>query len=210
MSPNRQRPRNIRARSPSTKIPRSTSECAARAQNAAASVSMEFAKNNTFVETTVFHRLILLIVGLGLILLTACAEVPSATVVQSTSIPNISTPSMSTTSTASIQVPASGVKQAGDLRVWIITNPSPPKAGNCTLDAYVIDSKGQPVSDAKLTFDLNMTNMNMGRNTVTPTLLGEGHYTSQVFFSMRGPWRVIITIVHAGQTNTTQFDFTVF
>ena len=192
------------------KIPRSTSEYAAPALNAAANLSMELAKNNKFEETSMFHKLILLIVGLGLILFTACAEVPSATVVQSTSVPNITTPSISTTNTASIKVPASGVKQAGDLRVWIINNPSPPKAGNCTMDAYVVDSKGQPVSDAKLTFDLNMTNMNMGRNTVTPTLLGAGHYTSRVFFSMRGPWRVIITIVHAGKTNTTRFDFTVY
>ena len=157
-----------------------------------------------------FQKLVLLIVGLGLIPFTACAKAPSTDVVQSTTIPNITTPSLSTTNSASIQVPASGVKQAGDLRVWIINNPSPPKAGNCTLDAYVIDSKGQPVSDATLTFDLNMTNMNMGKNTASPKLSGEGRYGSLVFFSMRGPWRVIITIVHAGQTNTTQFDFTVY
>ena len=157
-----------------------------------------------------FHKLILLIVGLSLIPLTACAEVSSADVVQSTTIPNISTPSISTTNTASIKIPASGVKQTGNLRVWIISSPSPAKAGNCTLDAYVIDSTGQPVSGAKLTFTLNMTNMNMGNQVVTPTLLGEGHYTSRVFFSMRGPWRVIITIVRTGQTNTTQFDFTVY
>jgi hypothetical protein len=151
------------------------------------------------------HKLILLIVGLGLIPLSACAKVPSANVVQST----ITTPSTSTTNSTSIQIPASGVKQAGNLRVWIINSPNPPKAGNCTLDAYVIDSTGQPVSDAKMTFTLNMTNMNMGNQVVTSTPLGEGHYTSRVFFSMRGPWRVIITIVRAGQTNTTQFDFTV-
>ena len=152
------------------------------------------------------HKLILLIVGLGLIPFTACAKVPSDNVGQST----ITALSISTTNTTSIQIPASGVKQAGNLRIWIINSPSPPKAGNCTLDAYVIDSTGQPVSDAKLTFTLNMTNMNMGNQVVTPTLLGEGHYTSRVFFSMRGPWRVIIAIVHAGQTNTTQFDFTVY
>jgi len=157
----------------------------------------------------VFHKLILLIAGLGLIPFTACAKVPSATVVQSTTIPSITTPSISTENTTSIQIPASGVKQAGDLRVWIINSPSPPKAGYCTLDAYVIDSTGQPVSDAKLTFDLNMTNMNMGRNVVTPTLVGNDHYNGQVFFSMPGPWRVTITIVRAGQTNTVRFDFTV-
>ena len=157
-----------------------------------------------------FHKLILLIVGLGLIPFTTCAKVPPATVVQSTTIPNITTSSMATGNTTSIQVPASGVKQAGDLRVWIINSPSPPKVGNCTLDAYVIDSKGQPVSDATLTFDLNMTNMNMGSHLVTPTLVGDGHYSGQVFLSMPGPWRATITIVHAGQTNTTQFDFTVY
>ena len=171
---------------------------------------MGLANNNTFEEATVFHKLILLIVGLGLIPFIACTKVPSATVVQSTTIPNITTPSISTENTTSIQIPASGVKQAGDLRVWILTTPNPPVSGVNTLEAFVVDSKGQPVSDATLTFDLNMTNMNMGKNTASPKLSGEGRYGSLVFFSMRGPWRVIITIVHAGQTNTTQFDFTVY
>lgn len=180
-------------------------ERATPALNAAADLSMGHAKKNTFEETTLVHKLILLIVGLGLIPFTTCAKVPSATVVQST----IAAPSMSTTNTTSIQVPASGVKQARDLRVWIISSPSPPKVGNCTLDAYVIDSKGQPVSDATLTFTMNMTNMNMVSHVVTPTLVGNGHYSGQVFLSMPGPWRVTITIARAGQTNTTQFDFTV-
>ena len=157
-----------------------------------------------------FQKLVLLIVGLGLIPFIACAKGASVTVVQSTTIPNITTSSISTENTASIQIPASGVKQAGDLRVWILTTPNPPVSGINTLEAFVVDSKGQPVSDATLTFDLNMTNMNMGKNTASPKLSGEGRYGSLVFFSMRGPWRVIITIVYAGQTNATQFDFTVY
>ena len=95
------------------------------------------------------------------------------------------------------------------MRVWILTTPNPPISGNNTLEAFVIDVNGQPVSDAVLTFDINMTNMNMGRSILRPSLVSAGRYSRAVFFSMSGPWRVIITVVRAGQTNTVQFDFTV-
>jgi hypothetical protein len=96
------------------------------------------------------------------------------------------------------------------MRVWIINNPNPARSGSNTMDAYIIDSNGQPVSDAQLTFSLNMTNMNMGRNVVTPVSVGNGQYSGKVYYSMGGPWRVTITIVRAGHTNTAQFDFTVY
>ena len=152
-----------------------------------------------------FYKTILLIAGLCLILYAACSKVPSQTTTEPSSI----APSTSIGNTTYIKVPASGFKQVGDLRVWIINSPDPPRAGSGTLDTYVIDSNGQPVSDAVLTYDINMTNMNMGRSILRPSLVSEGRYSRAVKYSMEGPWRVTITIVHAGQTSTTWFDFTV-
>jgi hypothetical protein len=189
-------------------------------------------KKNIIEKTTMFNKLVLLILGLALIATTACIKLPVATVTQSTTVPTIAasaattqnttstvtqpttSPIITTSSTAtekatSIQIPTSGVKQAGDLRVWILTAPNPLIRGSNTFEAFVIDIKGQPVSDAKLTFDFNMTNMNMGRNIVIPKLVSEGRYGGKVFFSMGGPWRVIISIERAGQTNTVRFDFRV-
>ena len=170
---------------------------------------MALAKKNRIEKTTMFNELMFLILGLALIAITACMKPPAATLTQPTATPSITTSSAATQNTTSIQVPSSGVKQAGDLRVWILTTPNPPISGSNNLEAFVIDTKGQLVSDAKLTFDINMTNMNMGRYVVSPALLGEGRYGRKVFFSMSGPWRVIISVERAGQTNTVRFDFTV-
>ena len=89
------------------------------------------------------------------------------------------------------------------------TTLNPPKPGNAVLDAYVVDAKGQPVNDAVLTFSINMTNMNMGNSSAQPPLVGDGHYSQTMRFSMAGPWRVTVTIVRGGQTSTAAFDFTV-
>ncbi len=91
----------------------------------------------------------------------------------------------------------------------MVTTPAPLKPGNGVLDAYLADENGQAVDDAVLTFTLNMTNMNMGNSVSKPALVGPGHYNKTVRFSMAGPWRVTVAIVHGGQTNTVAFDFTV-
>jgi hypothetical protein len=138
--------------------------------------------------------------------LAACSNrAPAATTPQTTAIVS----SITDGSSIPIQIPATGVKQAGDLRIWITTSPNPPKPGNATLDAYVIDSNGQPVDDAVLTYNINMTNMNMGTSVLRPSLVGDGHYSRVARFSMAGPWRVTITIARGGQTSTAAFDFTV-
>jgi hypothetical protein len=107
------------------------------------------------------------------------------------------------------QVPALGGKQSDDLLVWIFSDPNPPIRGDNTLEVFVADTDGQPISDAKLSFDIDMTNMSHGKNVVTSSSLGEGHYSGKVFFLMPGPWRVIVGIERAGQTNTVRFDFMV-
>ena len=154
-------------------------------------------------------RLMLLVIVFVLAAVTSCTKSPVATVPQTSSIPTNITSPTTISDTTPIQIPASGVKLAGDLRVWIVTVPSPPTSGNNTLEAFIIDVNGQPVSDAVLTFNFNMTNMNMGQSIYHPLMMSEGRYSSTVRFSMPGPWRVIITIVRGGQTSSVQFDFSV-
>jgi len=93
--------------------------------------------------------------------------------------------------------------------VWVFSNPNPPIRGTNTFEALVTDAKGQPVSDAALSFDIDMTNMSHGKNVVTASALGEGRYRGDVHFLMPGPWRVIVGIDRAGQTSTVRFDFMV-
>ncbi len=158
-----------------------------------------------------FKNSVMLVAVLGLISLSACSNVPSSISTPSSAVISATalTSQVQTVTDTTLHIPATGVKPAGSLRVWMITNPTPLKPGNGVLDAYVVDANGQPVDDAVLTFTINMTNMNMGNNVTQPPLVGPGHYSKTVRFSMAGPWRVTIKIVREGQTNTVAFDFNV-
>lgn len=101
-------------------------------------------------------------------------------------------------------------KQAADLTIALFSAPNPPIRGASTLEAVVTDAQGQPVTDAQVAFDLDMTNMSHGKNVILATPQGGGHYAGRVFFMMPGPWRVI-TIVQRPQQPIvqTRFDFQV-
>jgi hypothetical protein len=100
------------------------------------------------------------------------------------------------------------IKQAGSFWIELRTVPNPPISGNNTFTAFVT-AAGQAVSDVKVSFDFDMTNMSMGKYVVTPSLSGEGVYTGKVFLSMPGPWRVVVSIERAAQTSDARFDFLV-
>jgi hypothetical protein len=137
---------------------------------------------------------------------TACQKSPVATpTTWNPTTGPVATPTTQNPTTG--QVAPLGEGQTGDLTVKILSDHNPPVSGNNTFKAFITDPKGQTISDAKLTFDFDMTNMNMGSYVVTPSSLGEGWYSSAVSFSMPGPWRVIVRIDRAGQINTVEFDF---
>ena len=93
--------------------------------------------------------------------------------------------------------------------VWLFSQPAAPARGNDKLDAYVTDAAGQPVTDAKVSFDIDMTNMSHGKDVIAASATGNGHYSGQVFFLMPGPWRVIVTIQRGGQEVSARFDFNI-
>lgn len=101
-------------------------------------------------------------------------------------------------------------RQAGAYTVSLAGTPNPAVRGDNTLDATVTDASGQPVADAKVSFDIDMTNMSHGKNVVVAAPAGNGHYTGKVFYMMPGPWRVIVTVQRAGQAAASaRFDFSV-
>jgi hypothetical protein len=157
-------------------------------------------------ETNMLSKLL---VGLAAMLLAACVMLPAPSVDQPTAIPTLTPASSSPQDLTVKQVPALGGKPSGDLLVWIFSDPNPPIRGDNIFKAIVTDSNGKPITDATVSFDINMTNMNHGKNVVTAASLGEGRYSGNVFFLMPGPWRVIVGIERAGQTDTVRFDFTV-
>ena len=150
-----------------------------------------------------------LILGFIMITLTGCAMMQSNSAELPTPLPTF-TPALQTTSDPNItQAAALGGKQNGDLFVWIFSNPNPPIRGDNTFEALITDANGQPVTNAKISFDLDMTNMSHGKNVVEAEPIGEGHDAGAIHFLMPGPWRVIVAIERSGQTSTIRFDFNV-
>ena len=103
-----------------------------------------------------------------------------------------------------------GARQAADLTITLYSAPNPPTRGTNVLEAAVSDAQGQPVTDAQVAFDLDMTNMSHGKNVVAATPQGDGRYAGRAFFMMPGPWRVITFVQRPGQPMAqARFDFQV-
>jgi len=93
--------------------------------------------------------------------------------------------------------------------VWL-ASAAAPKRGTAQLEALVLDKDNQPVTDAAVSFDIDMTNMSHGKNVIKITAAGDGHYAGEVHFMMGGPWRVIVTIERGNQTPVSaRFNFNV-
>ena len=103
-----------------------------------------------------------------------------------------------------------GTRQAADLTITLYSASKPPTRGTNVLEATVTDAQGQPVTDAQVAFDLDMTNMSHGKNVVAAAPQGDGRYAGRAFFMMPGPWRVITFVARPGQpTVQARFDFQV-
>ena len=99
--------------------------------------------------------------------------------------------------------------RVGDYAVWL-ASANAPKRGTAQLEALVLDKDNQPVTDAAVSFDIDMTNMSHGKNVIKTTAAGDGHYAGEVHFMMGGPWRVIVTIERGNQAPVSaRFNFNV-
>ena len=74
--------------------------------------------------------------------------------------------------------------------ISLSTQPDPLQPGPATFMIDVKDKSGKPVDNAKVFFDLNMTNMNMGTQRGDAVAQGNGLYSAMGRITMRGPWRV--------------------
>lgn len=101
-------------------------------------------------------------------------------------------------------------QQAEGIRGALSCASGQPATGVAAIDAYLVDVDGQPIEDATVTFDIDMTNMSHGQTLVTTTAAGDGHYTGDVHFSMAGPWRIVALVERPGQAPVPlRFDFRV-
>ena len=68
------------------------------------------------------------------------------------------------------------------------------KVGMNMLDITVLDPMGMPVSGALVTSAVEMASMDMGVTKPKTKEGKDGHYLTEVQFSMKGPWRVTLTV----------------
>jgi hypothetical protein len=100
--------------------------------------------------------------------------------------------------------------QVGDVFVLLSIPSGQPRVGLNEIMAVLTDAAGQPISDAKVTFDIDMTNMSHGLYLVDCQCTGSGHFAANADFSMAGPWRVHVLIEKPGQpTAKARFTFAV-
>ncbi|CAN5170051.1 hypothetical protein BH11PAT1_BH11PAT1_5140 [soil metagenome] len=112
-------------------------------------------------------------------------------------------------SVKTMSVPNSkGETATGTAEVNLVTQPNPPSIGQTTFIIAVKDTNGKAVDNAKVSFDLNMTTMNMGLQQGNATSQGNGKYAATGRLSMRGPWRVSTTVTMPDGTKVNK-DFTV-
>lgn len=99
----------------------------------------------------------------------------------------------------------SGVQIKGD-SISLSTVPNPLSLGQATFMIDVNDENGKTVDNARVSFDLNMTAMNMGKQQGIATSQGNGRYSAVGNLSMRGPWRVRTTVnMPDGSTKNKDF-----
>ena len=92
--------------------------------------------------------------------------------------------------------------------ISLSTDPNPLRLGQATFMIDVKDKNGKSVDNAAVSFDLNMTAMNMGTQQGNATSQGNGRYSAVGRMSMRGPWRVS-TKVTMPDGSVENKDFTV-
>lgn len=148
--------------------------------------------------------LVIFLAGCGMLPGGAAPATPIPTFTPAAAVPPAVPPVANATQAAAL-----GGKQSGELFVWVYSSPNPPIRGSNTFEAVIADAAGQAVSDAKISFDVDMTNMSHGKNVVTAAAKGEGRYTGNISFMMPGPWRLIVAVERGGKTSQVRFDFNV-
>ena len=120
------------------------------------------------------------------------------------------TPAKSTVDTKAVASDMAGMKMptaesaSGAWNVTVNTNTKTLTVGKNMLDVTILDPAGKPVTGAKVVGLVEMTSMDMGI-TKPKALEGKnGHYTVPVQFSMKGPWRVTLTVMPPKQKPFTK------
>ncbi|MCQ6280114.1 SCO family protein [Bacillus sp. EB600] len=73
----------------------------------------------------------------------------------------------------------------------------------------ILDSKGTPVTGAKVTADLNMKNMDHGTVSIVTQEIGDGMYVGQANLMMNGDWVATVKVDHGGKSDEEDKSFSI-
>jgi hypothetical protein len=152
-------------------------------------------------------RLRFLIAGAAAVMLSACAPVAAPTAAVRAA-PAASAPAAKPA--AALAAQTLSLLSPNGLTLSLASRNGRFVRGANQIECVIADSAGRPISDAKVSYDVDMTNMSHGTQVVAAQSLGEGHYWGEVRFMMPGPWRNIVTVERPGQSpERLRFDFSV-
>ena len=96
-------------------------------------------------------------------------------------------------------------QKVGNLNISIALSPYPPVGfQKSDFDVTLTDEQGQPITDAKISFDLTMPGMWMPSNKLEAQHTGNGRYHTTGMFTMRDWWRIEV-IIQRGSTRQSAF-----
>lgn len=103
-----------------------------------------------------------------------------------------------------------GASSSTNEQISLTTDPNPLRLGPTNFIISVKDEQGNLVDNASVSFDLNMTTMNMGTQQGAAISQGGGRYVAAGRLTMSGPWRVVTKItMPGGQVINKNFEVNV-
>jgi hypothetical protein len=98
-------------------------------------------------------------------------------------------------------------QKVGNLNVSIALSPYPPVGfQKSDFDVTLTDEQGQPIADARISFDLTMPGMWMPPNKLEAQHNDNGRYHAAGMFTMRDLWRIEVIIQRGGEKQSAFFD----
>ena len=96
-------------------------------------------------------------------------------------------------------------KKAGDLSVVVKMDKNPAVMGENGAIVTVKDPVGKEVTDAEVKNEYSMPAM-PGMNYKADLALKEKSYQGKLYYSMSGPWNIVVKIIRGGKTSSTKFS----
>jgi hypothetical protein len=109
--------------------------------------------------------------------------------------------------TAQLRNPGVALQQSEDMIVQIRLDPYPPTmSGSSTFEIILRNTSGTDITNATISLYLTMPGMWMPPNMLDLESQGDGRYVSTGHFTMRGMWRMEVTITLDGKIQSVFFN----